>query len=92
MASRCAVGGGSSEADADRLFRRLAEEGRQEAAGLANRAEPEPATIAEGIRILEHAFERYCDSGTDAAGNDCEGSTEAGRAQPAAAIPGVPGT
>ncbi|WP_191060884.1 ferritin family protein, partial [Geminicoccus harenae] len=50
-----------AEADAAGLFRRLAEEGRQATAGLATPAEPGPATIAEGIRILEHAFERYSD-------------------------------
>jgi rubrerythrin len=49
------------EARAAGLFRRLADEGRQVGAGVAAGAEPGPVTIAEGIRILEHAFERYSD-------------------------------
>jgi rubrerythrin len=47
------------KAQAAELFRRLADEGRQ-AAGMAG-AEPGPVTVAEGIRLLEHAFERYAD-------------------------------
>ncbi len=48
------------KAHAAELFRRLADEGRQ-VAGAAVGAEPGPITIAEGIRLLEHAFERYAD-------------------------------
>jgi rubrerythrin len=49
-----------AQARAAKLFRRLADEGRQ-AAGMAAGAESGPATITEGIRILEHAFDRYSD-------------------------------
>jgi len=46
------------EADAARLFQRLAGEDRQVAVGVATVAEPGPETLAEAIRILEHAFGR----------------------------------
>ena len=58
LADRLTAGG---ETWAAGLFRQLADEERRSATAPAIGAEPGPVTIADGIRILEHAFERYAD-------------------------------